>query len=100
MRAAAVNFWVLCALCASASLRAGEESIHLADGEGRDLTAASCVTCHSLDYLPMNAPAMNRAAWQKTVRKMIDKFGAPIREEDVARILDYLAEHYSAPAGP
>jgi cytochrome c5 len=74
---------------------AGEESIHLVDGAGRDLTAAACVTCHSLDYIPMNAPVMSRASWEKTVHKMIDKFGAPIRPEDVEQILAYLTAHYS-----
>jgi hypothetical protein len=74
---------------------AGEESIHLIDGPGRDLTATTCVTCHSLDYIPMNAPLMSRASWEKTVHKMIDKFGAPIRPEDVDQILAYLAAHYS-----
>jgi cytochrome c5 len=74
---------------------AGEESIHLVDGPGQSLANASCVTCHSLDYIPMNAAVMNRASWEKTVHKMIDKFGAPIPPEDVATILDYLTEHYS-----
>jgi hypothetical protein len=43
----------------------------------------------------MNAPVMSRASWEKTVHKMIDKFGAPIRPEDVDQIVAYLSEHYS-----
>jgi len=74
---------------------AGEESIHLVDAPGRDLTASACVTCHSLDYIPMNAPVMSRGMWEKTIHKMIDKFGAPIRPEDVEQILAYLTAHYS-----
>ena len=89
-----------CALLTFGSARAGEESIRLVDGEARNLTATSCVTCHSLDYIQMNAPLMNRAAWQKSVHKMIDKFGAPIAGEDAARIVDYLSEHYSAADSP
>lgn len=87
-------------LLASAFVQAGEEQIRLADGPGRDSTATHCVTCHSLDYIQMNAPLMSRATWQKSVRKMIDKFGAPIDEADAAQILDYLSEHYAAPASP
>ena len=83
------------ALLACGRLLAGEESIHLLEGAGQDLTATSCATCHSLDYIPMNAPVMNRASWEKTVHKMIDKFGAPIRPEDVDQIVAYLSEHYS-----
>jgi cytochrome c5 len=90
----------LIALGASAALAgsrasAGEESIHLIDAPGGDLTATACVICHSLDYIPMNAPVMSRASWEKTVRKMIDKFGAPIQPEDVEQIISYLSAHYS-----
>jgi cytochrome c5 len=74
---------------------AGEESIRLIDAPGHDLTTTSCSTCHSLDYIPMNAPVMSRASWEKTVHKMVDKFGAPIPQGDVAQILDYLTAHYS-----
>ena len=90
-------FAIVSACLALGSARAGEESIHLTDGAARDVTVVSCVTCHSLDYIQMNALSMNRASWQKSVRKMIDKFGAPIGEADAARIVDYLSEHYSAP---
>ena len=74
---------------------ADESSVTLADGPGRELTAGACVTCHSLDYIPMNAPVMGRGGWDKIVHKMIDKFGAPIRAEDVGPIITYLTAHYS-----
>ncbi|HEY4773137.1 MAG TPA: hypothetical protein VIH50_08920 [Steroidobacteraceae bacterium] len=74
---------------------ADEGSVQLVDGAGRELTAGICVTCHSLDYIPMNAPVMNRSGWDKSVHKMIDKFGAPIRPEDVNTIVGYLTDHYS-----
>lgn len=75
---------------------AGEETIALTDAPGRDITVANCAICHSVDYLPMNAPVMNRATWEKSIHKMIDKFGAPISADNVPVILDYLALHYSA----
>src|SRR6266446_6581232 len=53
-----------------------EESVQLKDAPGRDLTTGRCIICHSLEYIPSNAPAMNRAAWQKTIQKMKDRFGA------------------------
>jgi sulfite dehydrogenase (cytochrome) subunit B len=80
--------------------RAGEESIQLRQGEGRDLTTARCSVCHSLDYIPMVAPAMNHAAWEKTVHKMVDAFGAPMEPADLDRIVDYLAGQYSSGAEP
>jgi hypothetical protein len=84
-----------CAALVHGRSAAEEETIHLIDAPGRDLTTRSCVTCHSLDYIPMNAPVMSRASWEKTIRKMVDKFGAPINQDDADQILSYLAEHYS-----
>jgi cytochrome c5 len=71
-----------------------ERVIALHGAPGRELTSAYCGTCHSLDYIEMNAVVLDRAGWEKSVRKMIDRFGAPIPEEDARRILDYLAENY------
>lgn len=85
----------LCAVLAAVCASAGEESVQLAEGTGRELTAARCVICHSADYIPMVAPAMSRPAWEKSIRKMIDTFGAPVSEEEARQILDYLSEHYT-----
>jgi sulfite dehydrogenase (cytochrome) subunit B len=74
---------------------ADEDTIHLRDGPGRDLTAARCAICHSLDYIPGNAPVMDRSGWQKSIQKMRDKFGAPITDEEARQILDYLAGSYA-----
>lgn len=38
---------------------------------------------------------MNSTSSEKTVRKMIDVFGAPVSEAEGRLILDYLSEHYS-----
>lgn len=81
-------------LLAGLAVAAGEESIKLQDGPDRDLVAARCSVCHSVDYVQMNAPVFDRAGWQKSVRKMIDTFGAPINEDDAKRIVEYLANNY------
>ena len=72
-----------------------EEFTQLADGTAHDLTVGRCTICHSLDYIPSNAPAMNRAGWEKTIQKMRDRFGAPITDEEARQILGYLAANYS-----
>jgi cytochrome c5 len=77
---------------------AADEPMTLADGPGRDLTIGRCIICHSIEYIPSNAPAMNRAAWQKTIQKMKERFGAPITDEESKEILDYLDGHYSGKA--
>jgi sulfite dehydrogenase (cytochrome) subunit B len=77
---------------------ATDEPVALADGPGRDLTIGRCIICHSIEYIPSNAPAMNRAGWQKTIQKMKERFGAPITDEESKQILDYLDGHYSGKA--
>ena len=75
------------------------EVTELREGAGRDLTVGLCMICHSIDYIPANAPAMNRAAWQKTIQKMRDRFGAPITDQQANSFLDYLAANYSGKSG-
>jgi len=72
-----------------------QEVIQLRDGAGRELIVSRCIVCHSLEYIPSNAPAMDRGGWQKTIQKMRGRFGAPISDEEAAQILDYLAANYS-----
>ena len=55
---------------------------------------ANCSICHSLDYIQMNSPFMKRAAWEAEVRKMIKVMGAPIAEEKVQTLVDYLTRNY------
>jgi hypothetical protein len=85
----------LAGACSLLWAEAGEESIQLKDAPGRDLTTGRCIICHSLEYIPSNAPAMDRAAWQKTLQKMKDRFGAPMTDEEAKQILDYLDGSYS-----
>jgi hypothetical protein len=86
---------MLCAAsCANLALAAGEETVKLRDAPDRDLVVARCSTCHSVDYVQMNAPVFDGAGWQKSVRKMIDAFGAPISEDDAKRIVEYLGNNY------
>ena len=77
------------------SARAGEESITLRADTGRELVASRCVICHSLDYVPMNGPVMTRARWETSVKKMIEKFGAPISPDESTQIVEYLSKNYA-----
>lgn len=72
-----------------------QERTELKAGPGHDLTVGRCVLCHSLDYIPANAPAMNRAGWQKTIQKMRERFGAPMSDAEAQQILNYLASDYA-----
>ena len=73
---------------------ADEQSIELKDGPARETVAANCSGCHSLDYIVLNSPFLDRTKWEATVKKMIGPYGAPIDENDVAAIVDYLTANY------
>jgi sulfite dehydrogenase (cytochrome) subunit B len=87
-----------CARSWATAAAGAAEVTELKDAPGRDLTVGRCIICHSLEYIPSNAPAMNRAAWQKTIQKMRERFGAPITDEEAKQILDYLDTNYSGKA--
>jgi mono/diheme cytochrome c family protein len=80
------------ALCATPAI-AQEEKVQLKDAPGKD-KAQVCVACHSLDYIPMNSPFLDKAGWTASINKMINAFGAPIAKEDVEAIATYLAQNY------
>jgi mono/diheme cytochrome c family protein len=86
--------WILFAFFIFSNALAAESDIELKAGDGRDLVAAHCATCHSLDYISMNAAVLDRQGWEKTVDKMIKVMGAPIKPDDAAAITAYLARHY------
>lgn len=90
MRSVLALIGVLLALPAAA----GEEGITLKDGPGKALVEAQCGACHSLDYIQMNAPFLDQAKWEATVKKMVERFGAPVDASDAAAITAYLAAEY------
>jgi mono/diheme cytochrome c family protein len=73
---------------------AGEETIKLKEGPGVDKVRQNCVSCHSLDYIPLNSPFLDQKGWEAVVTKMQKAMGAPIKQEDVAPIAEYLAKNY------
>jgi cytochrome c553 len=59
-------------------------------GPGSDAINNNCLACHSADMV-LNQPALPKSVWQAEVTKMIQNYKAPVSEEDVAAIVDYLA---------
>jgi hypothetical protein len=82
------------ALCAAAAARADESALRLKDAPEAATVRAYCSICHSVDYIQMNSTFMKKAGWEAEVRKMIKVMGAPIPEDEVARIVNYLAANY------
>jgi mono/diheme cytochrome c family protein len=93
----ALRIRTLALACAAPAALAGEDAIELEDGPGRALVEANCVACHSLDYIQMNSPFLDRKGWEASVAKMIRVMGAPVAEADARQIVDYLAARYGRP---
>jgi cytochrome c5 len=82
-------------LAASMSTAAADESsIRLTEGAGLPKVQASCSMCHSLDYILMNSPFQDKAAWEKTVNKMVKVMGAPLTADDITTVVAYLDSYY------
>ncbi len=72
---------------------------YLPPGPGRELFATSCLSCHATRYITMQ-PVMTQGKWEESVRKMIKTYGAPISEELVPEIAQYLVAFQQAPLDP
>lgn len=81
-------------LCAAVSAHAEEATVTLAAAPGHEVVETTCNTCHSLDYVRINAPFLDRKGWTAEVNKMINAFGAPAQPADAQAIIDYLARNY------
>lgn len=85
---------LICLFAFSAVALAEENTIKLQDAPGRRLIETHCRTCHSLDYIEMNAGILDAAGWEQSVNKMIDVMGAPIPPGEVPGIVTYLHQSY------
>jgi mono/diheme cytochrome c family protein len=72
-----------------------ERDIRLKPGTGLDVLEQNCAACHSLDYIVMNSPFLDGAAWTAEVTKMVNAFGAPIQKADQDKIAAYLTANYA-----
>ena len=57
---------------------------------------ASCMTCHSTEYIRYQPPTAPRGYWEAMVKRMKVVFNAPVDDADMADIVDYLARTYGA----
>lgn len=107
-RATAAAFVALAALAAHAPRAAAleitlpVEKVRLADSPlpGAALATALCYTCHSAEYVLFQPPTSPRTYWQATVVKMQKTFAAPIPDDAVAPLVDYLVKLYGVENPP
>lgn len=83
---------ILALACSSAL--ASEATYKLKQAQGYEKVKANCSICHSIDYIELNSPFMDRKTWEAEVTKMIKAFGAPVKTEDIKDVVDYLVRNY------
>ena len=89
------KLWLVAALALFTVPAAAQDNrVKLKDGPGKDVVESKCASCHTMDYIVMNSPFLDRPKWDATIKKMITAFGAPIEPAEADQILDYLAKNY------
>ena len=83
-------------------LRAKEVSIELPpetgtykEAGGVELAQSFCVQCHSVEYTFIQ-PRLPAKFWDAEVKKMRDKYFAPIPPEMDAKLVEYLVKAYGS----
>ena len=54
----------------------------------------NCVACHSAEYMAYQPPTAARPYWDAMVKRMKTVFKAPLADEDMPVIVDYLVKTY------
>lgn len=97
--AAALAAFALPAMALEVTLPAETAAYRPSDLPGYRLVQQNCMTCHSAQYVETQPQTSPRAYWDATVKKMKKPFGAPLRDEDMPAIVDYLVKTYGAERG-
>ncbi len=58
-----------------------------------------CVGCHSAEYMLYQPPTAPRPYWDAMVKRMKAVFRAPIPDNDMPEIVEYLVKTYGAEQG-
>ena len=92
-------FFLACIISANAAddWKLPDEKPAFKAAPGADLVMASCIMCHSHEYITTQPP-LARDQWKASVAKMQAKYGAPLAPENVDALLDYLAQSYGKAA--
>jgi cytochrome c551/c552 len=102
MKKANTQIWLaILGMSIAINLRAGPLKIELPaesgvfpPGTGVELANGQCLVCHSVEYIATQPP-LPGTFWTAEVKKMREKYGAAIPEEQVEPLLAYLVSHFS-----
>ena len=94
------GIFVGCAVLATGCLAAGlklelpPQTATLKPGAGSDVANAQCLICHSAEYITTQPGDKPLAFWKAEVEKMKRVYGAPIPDEQMNVVAEYLARSY------
>ena len=74
----------------------GDAGMAFKPGPGAGPVMANCLTCHSSAYVSTQ-PVLSKAQWTAEVTKMKAVYGAPIPDDQIPAIVDYLTANYGKP---
>jgi hypothetical protein len=74
----------------------GDAGMSFKPGPGLGAVQGACLSCHSSAYVSTQ-PTLTKAQWTAEVAKMKNVFGAPIADDQVPAIVDYLTTNYGKP---
>lgn len=60
---------------------------------GVEIANARCLVCHSEEYVSTQ-PALPKTFWAATIKKMREKYGADVPDQQVEPLIDYLVATY------
>jgi sulfite dehydrogenase len=89
----AFGVWCFACLAAPLKIELPPETGVFKPGPGVDIANGQCLVCHSVEYV-VTQPPLPRTFWASSVKKMREKYGSAIPEEQVEPLLDYLTQHY------
>jgi len=55
-----------------------------------------CVACHSAEYMLYQPPSAARPYWDAMVKRMKTVFKAPVPDDDIPALVDYLVKTYGS----
>jgi len=86
-------FVVATATAPALDIKLPPETMAFKQDVGAEIANGQCLTCHSVEYVVIQPP-MQRAFWKAEVQKMQQKYAAPIPDNQVEAVVDYLTKNY------
>jgi sulfite dehydrogenase (cytochrome) subunit B len=79
---------------ASLKIDLPNEAATLKAGPGADVANGQCLICHSAEYITTQPRDKPLAFWKAEIEKMRKVYGAPIPDDQVDVVADYLTRSY------